>query len=140
MAAHDNSGSRALPPFGETPERQGLRHELRRIVETIAYRMRTDEDLMRFACGGDGRAFDEVVRRHRGRIYALATGVLDDAEAAGVLTDAFVSAYRDREAPESRNDVKAWLYVHAARAMLERFVARHPKARSRAAVPAGERA
>jgi len=138
MAAHENSeNGRALPPFGDTPERSRLRHELSRIVETISYGMRTDEDLMRFACRGDGRAFDEVVRRHRGRIYALATGVLDESEAADVLKDVFVSAYRDREAPESRSDVKAWLYVHTRRAMLERFVARHPKARSHSALRAG---
>ena len=93
---------------------------------------------MRFARGGDGRAFDEVVRRHRGRIYALATGMLDDSQAADVLREAFVSAYRDREAPESRSDVKAWLYVHTARALFERFKARHPKGRPQSTIEAGE--
>ena len=128
MAAHENCEEEgATLPSGEAREKSGLRHSLCEVIESISYRARTDEDLMRFAGRGDERAFDEVVRRHRGRIYALATGMLDDSQAADVLRDAFVSAYHDREAPQSRTDVKAWLYVHAARALLERFKARHPK-------------
>ena len=88
------------------------------MIASITYRMRTDEDLMRFAARGDERAFDEIVRRHRGRIFGFACGMLDDEGAVGVLREAFVSAYRDREAKESLVDVKAWLLVHAARALL----------------------
>lgn len=95
------------------------------MIATIAYRVRTDEDLMGLAGRGDERAFDEVVRRHRGRIYGFACGVLDEERAAGVLREALVSAYRDRESKESLVDVKAWLLVHAARALLRSVRDRH---------------
>ena len=82
---------------------------------------------MRLAGRGDERAFDEIVRRHSGRIYGFACGVLDYERASGVLREAFVSAYRDREARESRVDVKAWLLVHASRALLHSVRDRHER-------------
>ena len=100
-------------------------HKLREMITSITYRVRTDEGLMRLAGRGDELAFDEVVRRHRGRIFGFACGVLDDERAAGVLREAFVSAYRDRGAKESLVDVKAWLLVHAARALLHSIRDRH---------------
>lgn len=116
-----NSDLEVMPGDGPNPRSEASPaksgQKLREMIASITYRVRTDEDLMRFAGRGDERAFEEVVRRHRGRIYGFACGVLDDQGAAGVLREAFVSAYRDREAKESLVNVKAWLLVHAARAL-----------------------
>ena len=112
-------------PWSETPPVSLPRQKLRELIAGIAYRVRTDEDLMQLAGRGDERAFDEVVRRHRGRIYGFACGVLDGERAAEVMKAAFVSAYRDRESRDSILDVKAWLLVHAARALLHSVRDRH---------------
>lgn len=117
------SGGRPAPRSESSAGSQ--RQKLREMIATIAYRVRTDEDLMRLAGRGDERAFDEVVRRHRGRIYGFACGVLDEERAAEVLREAFVSAYRDRDSKESLVNVKAWLLVHAARALLHAVRDRH---------------
>lgn len=54
-----------------------------------------DHDLVVLAAGGDGGAFEELVRRHERRTYNLAYRMLGRPEDARDATqDAFVSAYR----------------------------------------------
>lgn len=119
VAAGRSNGPSQSPAISRSGQK------LRVIIAAIPYRVRTDEDLMRFAGRGDECAFDEIVRRHRGRIYGFACGVLDEARAASVMKVAFVSAYRDRESKDSIVDVKAWLLVHAARALMHAVRDRH---------------
>ena len=60
---------------------------------------------------GDGRAFEELVRRFRPRIYALAlhlTGRPSDAD--DVTQEAFLRAYRKLGQFEGRSEFYTWLY------------------------------
>ena len=55
----------------------------------------TDEALARRAAEGQREAFEELVRRHRSRVFALALRICrnaDDAEDA--LQETFIAAYR----------------------------------------------
>src|SRR5512139_4300 len=64
------------------------------------------------ACkAGDGAAFDELVRRYRPRIYALAlhlTGSPSDAD--DITQDAFIRAYAKIHDFEGRSEFFTWLY------------------------------
>lgn len=70
-----------------------------------------DEDLLRSYLDGSSRAFDELVRRHEDRIFALALRMMNDrADALDATQEAFVSAFR--QAPSFRGDSSfgTWLY------------------------------
>ncbi len=67
--------------------------------------------LVRAAKGGDRGAFEELVRRYRPRIYALAlhlTGRPSDAE--DITQDAFLKAYSKLGEFEGRSEFFTWLY------------------------------
>jgi RNA polymerase sigma-70 factor (ECF subfamily) len=71
----------------------------------------TDEVLARRAAEGQGEAFEELVRRHRTRVYALALRICrnaDDAEDA--LQETFIAAYRALPRFDRRARVSTWLY------------------------------
>ena len=71
----------------------------------------TDEVLARRAAEGQREAFEELVRRHRGRVYALALRICrnaDDAEDA--LQETFIAAYRALPRFDRRARVSTWLY------------------------------
>jgi RNA polymerase sigma-70 factor (ECF subfamily) len=79
-----------------------------------------DEALVRRAQRGDRDAFDELVRRHRDRVYAVAlrlTGRPADAEDA--LQDTFLNAYRALPRFDARSKVSTWLYRIASNASLD---------------------
>jgi RNA polymerase sigma-70 factor (ECF subfamily) len=80
----------------------------------------TDESLVRAAQRGDRDAFDELVRRHRDRVYAVALRLTrnpDDAEDA--LQETFISAYRGLGGFSSRARVSTWLYRIATNRALD---------------------
>jgi RNA polymerase sigma-70 factor (ECF subfamily) len=80
----------------------------------------TDEALVRQAQRGDRDAFDELVRRHRDRVYAVVlrlTRNADDAEDA--LQETFISAYRGLGGFSSRARVSTWLYRIATNRALD---------------------
>ena len=55
----------------------------------------TDEELVRRAQRGDRAAFDELVARHRDRVYAVALRLTrNPADAEDALQDTFLNAYR----------------------------------------------
>lgn len=67
--------------------------------------------LVRAVQQGDVRAFEELVRRYRPRIYALAlhlTGRPSDAD--DITQDAFIQAYKKIHAFEGRSEFFTWLY------------------------------
>jgi RNA polymerase sigma-70 factor, ECF subfamily len=71
----------------------------------------TDEALVRRAATGQREAFEELVRRHRGRVYALALRLCrnaDDAEDA--LQETFIAAYRALPRFDRRARFSTWLY------------------------------
>jgi RNA polymerase sigma-70 factor, ECF subfamily len=89
----------------------------------------TDEALARRAAGGERDAFDELVRRHRGRVYALALRICrnpDDAEDA--LQETFIAAYRALPRFDRRARVSTWLYRIATNKCYDVLARRRPAA------------
>ncbi len=70
----------------------------------------SDTELALAVKGGDRDAFDELVRRHQGRVYAVAyrmTGNREDA--LDVAQDALVKAYRKIALWEPSGEFSSWL-------------------------------
>ena len=89
---------------------------------TIDYRARPDDELVRFAQGGENRAFDELVRRYQDRVYRLSYKILrHEADAAEALQDAFLSAYRGLKNFKAESTFSTWLYRIATNASLMKY-------------------
>lgn len=97
--------------------------------------MSSDADLLEAHAGGDRDAFEELVRRHRDRLWAVALGTLrDPEEAADALQDALISAYRAAGTYRGEAAVTTWLHRIVVNACLDRV----RRARSRPTVPLPE--
>ena len=101
-------------------------------VVSIQYKIRSDVELVELARGGDPQAYDELVARYRGRIYALVLGIVGDHEedAAQALRDTFVRAYRSLRTADTDDAPRTWLSRHAVRAALACVHARHVRRHS----------
>lgn len=89
--------------------------------------------LVELAVAGDGRAFGELVREHRGELRAYCyrmLGSVQDAEDA--VQNALVRAWRGLDGFDGRGSVRSWLYSIATNTALD--IARH---RSRRELPMG---
>jgi RNA polymerase sigma-70 factor, ECF subfamily len=89
----------------------------------------SDEMLVRRAAAGERDAFDELVRRHRTRVYALALRICrnsDDAEDA--LQETFIAAYRALPRFDRRARVSTWLYRIATNKCYDILARRRPTA------------
>jgi RNA polymerase sigma-70 factor, ECF subfamily len=87
----------------------------------------TDEALARRAAAGEHEAFEEIVRRHRARVYALALRICrnpDDAEDA--LQETFIAAYRALPRFDRRARVSTWLYRIATNKCYDVLARRRP--------------
>lgn len=85
-----------------------------------------DTELLSRAQAGDVSAFEGLVERHRTRVFGLAQRMLNSADdAAEVLQESFLSAYRNL--PHFRGDAQfgSWVYRIAANHALMRL--RHRK-------------
>jgi RNA polymerase sigma-70 factor (ECF subfamily) len=83
---------------------------------------RSDADLLGAHVAGDTTAFEEIVRRHRDRLWAVALRTTGDPEeASDALQDALISAYR--RAGQYRGDaaVTTWLHRIVVNASLDRL-------------------
>ncbi|MCM2578495.1 RNA polymerase sigma factor SigM [Streptomyces meridianus] len=95
----------------------------------------SDQDLLARHAAGDTRAFGELVRRHRDRLWAVAIRTLGDREeAADAVQDALVSAYRAAHTFRGRSAVTTWLHRITVNACLDRA----RKAASRRTSPIAE--
>lgn len=87
-----------------------------------------DRRLMQRHVAGDPAAFEELVRRHRDRLWAVALRTLGDPEdAADALQDALVSAYRRAGSYRGDAAVTTWLHrivVNAGLDLVRRRAAR----------------
>ncbi|MBP2704664.1 RNA polymerase sigma factor SigM [Microbispora sp. RL4-1S] len=82
----------------------------------------SDADLLNRHIAGDPHAFGEIVKRHRDRMWAVALRTLGDPdEAADVVQDAFVSAYRKAESFRGEAAVTTWLHRIVVNACLDRM-------------------
>ncbi|MCA1680043.1 MAG: sigma-70 family RNA polymerase sigma factor, partial [Actinobacteria bacterium] len=70
-----------------------------------------EQQLIERAQGGDQPAFEELVRRHADRLYAVLLRYLADAEEAEEATqEAFLRAWRGIGDFEGRSQFFTWLY------------------------------
>lgn len=68
-------------------------------------------ELVARAKGGDTAAFDELVRKYRARVYALALHLTGEASDADDITqDAFLKAYHKLPEFEGRSEFFTWIY------------------------------
>ena len=89
---------------------------------------RSDAEVLRAHVAGEDHAFDELVRRHRDRLWSLALRtLLDREEAADALQDALVSAFRAAGRYRGEASVSTWLHRITVNACLDR--ARRRRAR-----------
>lgn len=92
-----------------------------------AAKITSDQELVaRFQGSQDRQAFEELVRRHRNRVYGLALRMVkNEEEALEIVQETFLSAFR--KLPEFRNEAQfgSWLHRIAANFSLMRL--RHRK-------------
>jgi RNA polymerase sigma-70 factor, ECF subfamily len=82
---------------------------------------RSDTELLRAHADGDPHAFEELVRRHRDRLWAVALRTLrEPEEAADALQDALISAYRAAGSFRAESAVTTWLHRIVVNACLDR--------------------
>jgi RNA polymerase sigma-70 factor (ECF subfamily) len=81
-----------------------------------------DDELVKSSQGGETRAFDELVRRYRDRVYRLSYKILrHEDDAAEALQDAFLSAFRGIKNFKSESTFSTWLYRIATNASLMKY-------------------
>jgi len=80
-----------------------------------------DRALLAAHVDGDPRAFDDLVRRHRQRMWAVALRTLGEPEeAADAVQDACISAYRAAGSYRGDARVTTWLHRIVVNACLDR--------------------
>ncbi len=90
---------------------------------------RSDADLLRAHAAGDAFAFEELVRRHRDRLWAIALRTTRDREeAADALQDALISAYKAAGSFRGDAAVTTWLHRIVVNACLDRMRRRQTRA------------
>jgi RNA polymerase sigma-70 factor (ECF subfamily) len=90
---------------------------------------RADAELLRAHVDGDPQAFNELVRRHRDRLWAVALRTIGDREeAADAVQDALLSAHRGAARFRGDSAVTTWLHRIVVNACLDRIRRRqaHP--------------
>jgi RNA polymerase sigma-70 factor (ECF subfamily) len=89
----------------------------------------SDAELLRAHVDGDPQAFNELVRRHRDRLWAVALRTIGDREeAADAVQDALLSAHRGAARFRGDSAVTTWLHRIVVNACLDRIRRRqaHP--------------
>jgi RNA polymerase sigma-70 factor (ECF subfamily) len=86
------------------------------------FQLATDEELVSRTQAGETRAFDELVRRYRDKVYRLSYKILrHEDDAAEALQDAFLSAFRGLKNFKSESTFSTWLYRIATNASLMKY-------------------
>lgn len=90
---------------------------------------RSDAELIGAHVAGDPLAFEELVRRHRDRLWAVALRTTGDPEeAADALQDALISAFRRADQFRGDSAVTTWLHRIVVNASLDRLRRRSVRA------------
>lgn len=72
---------------------------------------RLDLELVKKCQAGDSRAFEDLVARHRGRVYAMIQGMVkNEADAWDLSQEAFVKVWKALPKFEARAKFSTWLY------------------------------
>jgi RNA polymerase sigma-70 factor (ECF subfamily) len=83
---------------------------------------RSDTELLRAHADGDPRAFEELIHRHRDRLWAVALRTMrEPEEAADALQDALISAYKAAGSFRAESAVTTWLHRIVVNACLDRI-------------------
>ena len=70
-----------------------------------------DADLVKRAQRGDYTAFDALVTKHRGKVYAMIMNMVkNDADAWDLAQDSFIKAWRALPKFENRSQFSTWLF------------------------------
>ena len=94
-------------PFGARSERHGTAGS----VFTVTDRAQTDAALVERYLRGDVAAFEELMRAHEDRIFAVCLRMLRDREAALDATqETFVTVFRKADRFAGRSAFGTWLY------------------------------
>lgn len=94
---------------------------------TMDWKAESDSRLVDLTQAGDNRAFDELVRRYRDRVFRLCVKILrHEDDAAEALQDAFLSAYRALPKFKAESTFSTWLYRIATNASLMKLRRRRP--------------
>jgi RNA polymerase sigma-70 factor (ECF subfamily) len=72
--------------------------------------MNEDERLVCRFHGGDEEAFDELVERHRRRVYGLACRLVGPMEADDLAQEVFLAAYRSLPGFRGESTFGTWIY------------------------------
>jgi RNA polymerase sigma-70 factor (ECF subfamily) len=84
--------------------------------------VRTDAELLGAHVAGDPQAFNELVARHKDRLWAVAMRTTGDPEeAADALQDALISAFRRADQFRGDSAVTTWLHRIVVNASLDRL-------------------
>jgi len=77
----------------------------------MASRARSDAELVERYLGGDAGAFDELMRAHEDRVFAVCLRMLRDREAALDATqETFITVFRKASSFAGRSAFGTWLY------------------------------
>ncbi len=77
----------------------------------------SDEELVNAVVGGNERAFDQLVTRHRGKVYAMIYNMVkNDADAWDISQEVFVKVWKALPKFEAKSKFSTWLFriVHNA--------------------------
>jgi RNA polymerase sigma-70 factor (ECF subfamily) len=70
-----------------------------------------DTDLVKQAQAGDYTAFDALVTKHRGKVYAMIMNMVkNDADAWDLAQDSFIKAWKALPKFENRSKFSTWLF------------------------------
>jgi RNA polymerase sigma-70 factor (ECF subfamily) len=98
---------------------------------------RSDIELLQAHIAGDPDAFDELVRRHRDRLWSVALRTIGDPEeAADAVQEALISAFRRANTFRGEAEVTTWLHRIVVNACLDRI--RRRRARPTEPLPEDE--
>ncbi|WP_373047255.1 RNA polymerase sigma factor [Vulgatibacter sp.] len=92
-----------------------------------AAKLHSDDELVaRFRDGQDRASFEELVRRHRNRVFALALRMVkNEEEALEIVQETFLSAFR--KLPDFRGEAQFGSWVHRIAANFALMKIRHQK-------------
>lgn len=87
-----------------------------------------DEALVARAQGGDYVAFEDLVRRHQRRAYAVALGIVKNpSEAEEVVQETFLSAFEHLESFRGESKFSTWIYRVASNHALMKLRKKKPE-------------
>jgi RNA polymerase sigma-70 factor (ECF subfamily) len=88
----------------------------------------SDEALVVRAQSGDYAAFEDLVRRHQRRAYAVAFGIVKNAaEAEEVVQETFLSAFEHLDAFRGESTFSTWIYRVASNHALMKLRKKKPE-------------